>query len=323
MKTVDNVDGKIGRDLELGFELGKGHVKSYFGGAVLPERLEPVFGEISDNDIAESRSSMIVDYLLCTHCESRLAKLESSYSNSLKTFSVETYLSNIDSFQSLVFWTSIFWRLSASENKEYKLSTENEEKLRLLIDEGLDITDVDAYADKAENLSVNIGYKLLRCIGYTANNNAFVFLNCRNDNPYCMLIGEFVCFLYMDVQNEWEGQQTFLGLEPLTSHAILNTCSNGENILPVSMEAFAEACRQGVEFWKDDFIKEIGEMCDAVHLKFVGSGEMDAKIKSEVIHKIAYEEIPIGRRYTIPAIVDAISKTLINYEPYKSIAMRM
>ena len=62
MKTIDNVDGKPGRDLELGFELGKGHVKSYFGGAVLPERLEPVFGEISEEDIDNSRSSMIVDY---------------------------------------------------------------------------------------------------------------------------------------------------------------------------------------------------------------------------------------------------------------------
>ena len=41
MRTIDNVDNKKERGMELGFELGKGHVKGYFGGSVLPERLEP------------------------------------------------------------------------------------------------------------------------------------------------------------------------------------------------------------------------------------------------------------------------------------------
>jgi len=169
MKTIDNGDGKAGRDLELGFELGKGHVKSYFGGTVLPERLEPVFGEVSDEDIASSRSSMIVDYLLCSHCENRLGKLESGYSASLKNFSEQEYLTNEDSFYSLIFWASIFWRLSVSESKQYELSEQDQEKLRAIIDEGLDVKpgDIATYIDQAKNSINEIGYKLLRCTGYT------------------------------------------------------------------------------------------------------------------------------------------------------------
>jgi len=325
MKTVDNVDGKVGRDLELGFELGKGHVKSYFGGAVLPERLEPVFGEVSDEDIANSRSSMIVDHLLCTHCESRLGKLESGYSSSLKNSSEQEYQSNEDSFHSLIFWASIFWRLSVSESKQYELSEQDEEKLRVIIDEGLDVKhgDIVEYIGQTKNSINEIGYKLLRCPGYTLKNNAFVFLDNRNDNPYSMLVGEFACCLYMDCKKNDFQQQEFLGLEVTSNEASVNSCINGEWIFPVSMEVFSEACNQGVEFWKDDFITEIGEMCDAVHLKFVGGGIMDPIIKAHVVHTIANGELPLGRRYEISTIVHAISITLIQYEPYRSIAERM
>ncbi|WP_431293405.1 hypothetical protein [Pedobacter sp. P26] len=324
MKTIDNVHGKPGRDLELGFELAQGHVKSYFGGAVLPERLEPVLGEVSDEDIANSRSSMIVDYLLCSHCESRLGKLESSYSNSLKNFSDQEYLSNEESFHSLIFWTSIFWRLSVSDNKQYKLNTENEEKLRVIIDEGLNIMpgDVQTYVNQAKNGIKDIGYKLLRCYGYTFKNNAFVFLDNRNDNPYSMLVGEFSCFLYMDEKND-SHQQEFLGLEETSKKAAVNTVFEGEKIYPVSMEVFSDACSQGVEFWKNDFINEVDQMCDAVHLKFIGEGKMDPKIKAEVIHTIVEGDLPLGRKYEITAIVHAISITLMQYEPYRSIAERM
>lgn len=323
MKTVDNIDDKIGRDLELGFEMGKGHVKGYFGGSVLPERLEPVFGEITEEDIQGARSSMIVDYLLCTNCENRLAKLESNYSKSLKTYSAEPFFSTEDSFHSLIFWLSIFWRLSVSENKAFKLSESHEQQLRLLIDKGLDATDPDAYIEEAQNSITQIGYRLLRCVGYTAKNSAFVFLNNANDHPYCMLVGEFACFLYMDGQTVDKQSQKFLGLETVALEASLNTCFKGEQILPIAGEVFAEACRQVVEIWKEDFLAEVGEMCDAVHLKFVGSGEMNPTIKSHVIYTIAYDENPLGRKYTIPAIVEAITKTLIMYEPYRSIAERM
>lgn len=323
MKTVDNIDDKIGRDLELGFEMGKGHVKGYFGGSVLPERLEPVFGEITEEDIQEARSSMIVDYLLCTNCENRLAKLESNYSNSLKTHSENPYISTEDSFHSLIFWLSIFWRLSVSEKKVFKLSEKHEQQLRLLIDEGLDAADIDAYIAKAQSSITPIGYKVLRCVGYTAKNSAFVFLNNANDHPYCMLVGEFACFLFMDHKEVDKQLQKFLGLETVALKVNLNTCFKGEEIFPLAGEIFSEACRQVVEIWKEDFLAEVSEMCDKVHMKFIGSGKMHPAIKSRVIFAIANDENPLGRKYTIPAIVDAITKTLIMYEPYRSIAERM
>jgi hypothetical protein len=103
MRTVDHIDNKKERGMDLGFELGKGHVKGYFGGGVLPEQLEPVFGEVSEADIAAYRSSMIVDHLLCSSCETRLGKLENFYSATLNKRADQPYQSTKDSFHAMLF----------------------------------------------------------------------------------------------------------------------------------------------------------------------------------------------------------------------------
>ena len=53
MKKIDNQKNKTGRDYELGFHLEPGSVKGYFGRNVQPEKLEEVYGELSDEELSQ------------------------------------------------------------------------------------------------------------------------------------------------------------------------------------------------------------------------------------------------------------------------------
>ena len=109
-------------------------------------------------------------------------------------------------------------------------------------------------------------------------------------------------------------------MEKLLKDPEVNTCAKGENILPVSNGVFDEAYLQGVNFGIDDFTQTINEICDAVHKALVGTGEINPDIKKQVLAEIAFDERPIGRKYTPEAIFEAVHKTIFQYEPYKSMA---
>jgi hypothetical protein len=316
MRTVDHIGNKKERGMDLGFELGKGHVKGYFGGGVLPEHLEPVFGEVSEADIAVSRSSMIVDHLLCSYCES-------FYSATLNKRADQPYQSTKDSFHAMLFWISVFWRFSVSENKVYHLSEIDEHHLRIILDGGLDTPDIPDYIKRLGAEVTDIRYRVLRCPGYTIENPGWLFLNVDNSAPYCFLIGEFAVFLYLGNVDTKTATQPFLGLEEETLKAPLNNCSEGEFIWPVTLELFTEACRQAVAFWKADFLENVDEMCDKLHQRFIGKGTMEPQIKQQIIDEISADDKLIGRQYSIEGVVEAMTKTLMKFEPYRSIAEQL
>ena len=49
IKRIINVDNSNGRDKELGFKIGLDDINSFFGKSVLPEKLEEVYGEVTDD----------------------------------------------------------------------------------------------------------------------------------------------------------------------------------------------------------------------------------------------------------------------------------
>ncbi len=323
MRTVDNVDGRKERNMELGFELGKGHVISYFGGGVLPERLEPVLGEISEEDIAHSRSSMIVDHLLCSQCESRLGKLESFYSGTLAKKGEGAYQTTTDGFHAFLFWISIFWRLSVSEKRAYHLSEIDELHLRIILDGGMDIADTKNYIERLGKEVTGIRYRVMRAPDYVKVNPGWVYLNSDNDSPYCLAIGEFVVALYINEMITDVASQSFLSLENDLLTAPLNDCTADENILGVDIERFAVASAVTVGFWMQNFKNDLNEMCDQVHVRFAGEGTMPPEIKQQIIEGITADDQLLGRQYSIQNIVHVISITMMEFEPYRSMAEKM
>jgi hypothetical protein len=318
MRTVDNVDGRKDRNLELGFELGRGHVTGYFGGGVLPERLEPVFGELSEEDIEKSRSSMIVDRFLCSHCETRLGKLESFYSETLSKNGNDTYQSTEDGFHAFLFWISIFWRLAASENKAYHLTEIDEAHLRIILDGGMDTIDIPDYISRLGKEVTGIRYRVMRARDYVKTNPGWVYLNGDNDRPYCFSIGEFVVALYMDGMDTKTASQPFLGLENDLIAAPLNDCTKDENVLAIGVDRLLAASEATVAFWKEDFKANLNDMCDQVHLRFIKHGTMSADVKQQIAAEISADDQFLGRQYAMVNIVEVITKTMLKFEPYRS-----
>ncbi|MDP5170057.1 MAG: hypothetical protein NWR72_07415 [Bacteroidia bacterium] len=117
LKRIENIEGKTGRDYEIGFQIGDLYTQSHFGRSVSLESLENAFGEISDEDIEKNIHPFVEDHVFCRECEKRLAELESKYSKSMSVYGDEdsSYSSGIDYQIGLLFWLSLIWRLSISQ----------------------------------------------------------------------------------------------------------------------------------------------------------------------------------------------------------------
>jgi hypothetical protein len=313
MKRIDNADNKPGRDQELGFELGTGKVRGYFGRNVTPEKLEDVYGELSDEEIADSRSSMIVDHLLCNHCEARLAKVESAYSAALNAKGEGVFESFGDGFVSLLFWISIFWRMSASEDHVFKLHEDDEQHLRIILDGGMDVADAKAYIEKLGTEAIGISYQLLRSIDYTTVHAGFTFFRADGKRPYSAMIGEFAVFLEIDGSKADTSEEEFFGLNANRNAAPYNDCTKAEMTLSVSHDDYKAASALVVDMYKEDFLKELNEDLDTIHKKLMGNGTMAPEIKQEIIAEITSDNLPLGRRYTTEAMVEAITKVLMRH----------
>lgn len=160
MKRVDNVEGKTSRDNELGFYMTDHIVKPYFGQKVLPEKLEEVFGNITEEDIATHRSPDIMDYILCPDCEKRFGFVESQYSDTLQKKQTNSYSTEIDKNISFALWMSIIWRVSIAGNYGIKLSYRKEENLRRLLNDNLNLATktVSDLKNKQNNILFPIDY---------------------------------------------------------------------------------------------------------------------------------------------------------------------
>ncbi|MGB6084903.1 hypothetical protein [Moheibacter sp.] len=79
IKRIDNDDNQKGRDKELGFILGDTTTSTYFGRLIQPEKLEEVFGEVTDDLISNNKIDGIVDYYFCSDCEKKFSNIESIY----------------------------------------------------------------------------------------------------------------------------------------------------------------------------------------------------------------------------------------------------
>jgi hypothetical protein len=164
LKRIENVEGKTGRDYELGFAIGEFNTDSHFGRAVQPEKLEEVYGELSDEEIESNKHPLVVDYIFCSPCETRLSKIESEYAKTLNTHSNEEYDSGISAELGLLFWVSIVWRMSINKKSGVQLSKNENETLRRILDRCLtnNISTIDINSMRTSKDLKKINYKLFR-----------------------------------------------------------------------------------------------------------------------------------------------------------------
>lgn len=311
MKTVDNADHVKGRDKELGFKITEDFVTPYFGRDVNTTKLEEVFGELSESDIADSRSDVIADYIYCTSCEKKFSTLESAYAPTLNVNKTDVYTSTNSSLTAFLFWTSIVWRLSAYGKLGFKLAQNEENRLRVILNKLLGADAINEQDIATKGMFEEIRYAVMRAPGYTDKNETATYYHSKHRFPYCLLFGEYALFYYLKASHVKNPQQSFFGLEKLLSQAPLNSIRQGEKIYPLTAGQMKITWDNFVDFVNDIRIKKLFRTLDELHLKLGGAGkQMHPKDKIDILNEIMSDGKELGRTFTFEDIKQSTFKVL-------------
>lgn len=319
LKQIDNAEGETGRDKELGFVIEPFDTKSYIGRSTSPEKLEKTFGELSDEEIElKKERPLVVDHIFCSTCESRLAKIESLYAETLKKSDTKQYDSGIESEFGLLFWISVLWRMSINGKSGNRLRRSEEELIRKnlnrLLPESADSFELKKIQD-AKELSV-ISYKLMRCPAYSEDSSTFLLFHPEFDTPYSLLIGEYI--LFISPQNNYDQYLTkdLFGLKNEVVKAHTNSIGGNENIIPITKDIMTSVISGVIDKIKEIRLDNLNEFFDTIHVAMGGEGKtMPIELKNEIMKEITSEEKKLGRKHTLEDIRDSTFEVLKKYGP--------
>ena len=188
---MKRINGEGERDHEVGFEIRDGLVNVYFGRDIYEEKRKT----ITDNeDKLESRENLDVrDYVFCKGCERYFSTLESKYSQSLHLNYTEGNLTKntkVSSYEALLFWCSLVWRISVTEHLGNRLKPDLEERLRV----ALETKSVD---------SLNVKYALFRCKDYSkiSGHDTLAYMDVIG-NDVVLFVDEYLLIMLFDVEEE-------------------------------------------------------------------------------------------------------------------------
>lgn len=313
LKRIENIEGKTGRDYEIGFKIGRLFSKSHFGRAVQPEKLEETFGEISDKDIENNNHPLVTDHLLCSDCEERLAQIESRYSQTLQTLDEVNYESGISSSEGILFWISIFWRMSIHGESGVKLTAEKNEQLRVILDTFLPIKNksLDDSLISESDLLKTLSYKIIRCNNCEQQKGKWLLFHPDFYNSLCLFIDEFVVILSLDGQYDELEKTDCFGINDLILDAPTNTVGGQEIIKPFDKSIFIEFTQKIVNKLRDVYVGGLDEFFDQVHVAAGGKGEkMPAEMKQEIMEELVSGDKKMGKKYTQEEIIGSTYKIM-------------
>jgi len=318
LKRIENIDGRTGRDYELGFTIEKLNVKSHFGRSVQPKKLEETYGKITDEDIEKNEHSLIVDNMFCSDCENRFAVIESEYAKSIETINTENYESGISSVVGLLFWASVIWRMLINGKNEIKLCEEQSEKLRQILDNFLPqkLEELDEDSMLENGLLKSMSYRLIRCNDCEGDDAKWLFFHPDFYDPLTLLIDEFVLCFSFDNNFEDINDKDCLGVNELIKQAPINEVKSKSNelIKPFDNATYKNMTTNLVEMLKEVYLSVLDDFFDAVHVAAGGNGQqMPPEIKAEIMAELTSESKKSGRRYTQEDIKKSTIKIIEKY----------
>ena len=182
MKRINSIDGCNERDHELGFSIGLGTVKTYFGREVYEDRRREY---TDDEGRIEDRTNLdTMDNVFCPECEKLFSKYENKYSQTYNMPFDKDLVENtkVTGQEAALFWYGVIWRISATKQYGIRLNTVFEEKLkRMVLSE--DIGSSDIY------------YALHYCKGYRKDNPTIALFDCSCDVAM-LIVDEFQIVLF-------------------------------------------------------------------------------------------------------------------------------
>lgn len=315
LKRIDNIDGKIGRDYELGFVVKAFDTTSYFGRSVQTENLNEVFGELTDEEILQNKHPLIVDYFFCQKCEKRFANIETLYAKTLNKTDNQIYNSGISSDQGLLFWMSIIWRVSINKKNGVELSLNQNERLRRILNLGLkeDYTICNNFHISSLNDAKRISYRLLRSPDFSLENDTHFIWHPMFKHPYCLIIDEFILlFAFKDNYNDFSRLDLF-GYKDI-SDAPKNILNGEEKIKPINPDALLEINKQLIYTFPHVLLEKINQFLNEVHWGLGGFGEtMPLKLKKEIIEELNASDKKMGRKHNLTDLKNSTFKVLQKY----------
>lgn len=294
MKRINSIYGCNKRDHELGFSIGLGTVKSYFGRDVY----EDVRRKFTDDEskIDDRTNLDIIDNVFCPECEKLFSKYENKYSQTYNLSFDKELVANtcVSGVEATLFWYGVVWRLSATGHSNVRLKPEFEEKLRRIVFSE-DISGSDSY------------YALFHCKDYRKSNSTFTLFDCKEDIAM-LIVDEFIMVLFNNVDAALSDQFLW-GMNFQCDVSKLNNGIRDEHIGLLPYELF--------KYINDSILRQLVNRIDfrgnfnAMHLTLFGH-DMPETIFQDIMEEIG--KAKLADRYTINNYALAM-KTVIQAHP--------
>lgn len=318
LKRIENIEGEDGRDYEIGFSIGEFNTETNFGRSIQPEKLNEVFGELSDDEIETNKHPLIVDYFFCSSCETRFSKTESEYSTTLNKYSDTEYDSGIPAELGLLFWASILWRMSINKKSGVRLTKNENEVLREILDTYLadEISTIDIESMRTSKDFEKLNYKLFRCPDFTDKYPTYLLFHPEFSEPYTLIIDEFVLMFSLNGNyNDYKKNSCF-GIKDEVFKATTNKSNSNEYISTIEEARFLKISEELINYVKTIRLTKLDLFFNQLHINLGGKGKtMPDKIKREILEELTSEEKKLGRKYNIEDLLKSTMKIMKKYAP--------
>lgn len=318
LKRFENVNEKNERDYELGFEISGLTNKFHFGRNVPIENLEEILGDVTDDDIQKNKHPLIADYIFCNYCEERLAKIENEYAKSIRIERTKKTQPRCSSELGLLFWGSILWRISINNKNGIRLTSNQNETIRRILNRTLNINilDVDFGGMKDYKDVAKISYKLLRCPNFDERETLFV-IHTDFRSPYSMAVADYVVFFSFNSNYNDFLEKDFFGIQQEVFNAEANRVGKQESLCELENSIYERFRDSSLERKAKDYIAKVHNILDKIHINLGGQGKkMPEHLKYQIIEKLNHEEKKLGRKYGLDSLQQITVEVLMLNQQY-------
>lgn len=226
IRDAVNQKGKRRRHNEVSFEISSASfVNTYFGSEVLPDTIEITKGrELTDDEIDQQKNHYTEDFILCTTCEDRLGTLENYISvqvfDRLRTFVLggdKIYVPiNFSEKEALrIFIYSLIWRSSIVGFNHLKLLVDEEEKLRLILDNSLHLNEKEMLQNLRKDTIRICEMPLVIAFFETIGENTNSIFSFKSKKPYSMIINDMSFQLFFKLKDSKRTDEYFFGINSI------------------------------------------------------------------------------------------------------------
>lgn len=307
--VVSSYDHRYKRDKDLLFKITPFEEKIYIGG--LPDtKLESVFdySKLTEERINDhlSTNPVALDKVFCPLCEKKLSvHLETPYSESL--FNGEKK----EPFVQLMFWVSVIWRASVTNDYGFKLPNPIEDLYQSLLTDFLELKEEKKEADSISK-KLNFNYRIIHCPDYCKTNGGSIYAEYDTElKILSFIIGDISICITFD-KAEIPANYTFFSLEKYFKEAVNNNGISEEARHIISTENFKAVMDEYVKFIGKIKIRGSFSVFDQMWTASGRPNSMPIRMKIKFLEMLCDENEKIGERHSNQRKVDIFNYLIDN-----------